>query len=194
MSTKSPDKSLQATRDGGLSSASRFTLVGPAWLSFLRQASMKRILLPVTLAALTFMQAGCTFARYTQVRVQVVDEQTNAGIPKARVRTFYVKPAMDMTYQRKDREKTDAGGFATLTVATNWSQRMILGWTYGIIPHLAVQADGYRSRQVGVSHQACRGEHMLIPLGRMSRQGRKPELSKRHGKRGGDTELNEFSR
>jgi hypothetical protein len=29
-----PNKSLQATRDGGFSSASRFTLVGPACLSF----------------------------------------------------------------------------------------------------------------------------------------------------------------
>jgi len=31
-----PNKSLQATRDGALSSATRFTLVGPACLSFFR--------------------------------------------------------------------------------------------------------------------------------------------------------------
>ena len=33
MTKVQPNKSLQATRDGGSSSASRFTLVGPACLS-----------------------------------------------------------------------------------------------------------------------------------------------------------------
>lgn len=121
----------------------------------------------MAIAALAFMQAGCTFARYSKLHVQVVDEQTKEGIPKARVRTFYVKPMLDMTYQRKDREKTDVDGFATLTVATNWSQRMILGWTYGIIPHLSVQADGYRLREVGVPHEAFgRVQPLLIHMER----------------------------
>jgi hypothetical protein len=31
-----PNKSLQPTPEGGLSSAARFTSLGPAWLSFLR--------------------------------------------------------------------------------------------------------------------------------------------------------------
>jgi hypothetical protein len=109
-----------------------------------------RALLPLALATASLMLAGCTFAKYSKVRVHVVDEQTQAGISKARLRTFYVKPMMDMTYQRKDREKTDAAGFATLTVATNWSQRMILGWTYGIMPHVAVEADGYVPREVAL--------------------------------------------
>jgi len=117
------------------------------------------------MAALTFTQNGCTFARYSKLHVQVVDEQTGAGISKAQVRTFYVKPMMDMTYQRKDREKTDADGFATLTVATNWSQRTILGWTHGIIPRLAVQADGYGLRELGVPHDAfMRAKPLLVQL------------------------------
>ena len=107
---------------------------------------------PLSLALVTasLMLAGCTFARYSKLHVQVVDQQTKEGVPRARLRTFYVKPMMDMTYQRKDRKKTDRSGFATLTIATNWSQRMILGWTYGIAPHVTVQADGYVPREVAV--------------------------------------------
>jgi hypothetical protein len=128
---------------------------------------MKRILLPMAVAVLTFTQAGCTCARYSKLRVQVVGEQTKEGIPKAQVRTFYVKPMMDMTYQRKDREKTDREGFATLTVATNWSQRMILGWTHGIIPRLSVQADGYSPREVGIPYDAFgRAQPLLIQMER----------------------------
>ena len=124
---------------------------------------MMRFLLLVAAAALAF--TGCTFPRYSKVGVQVVDEQTKAGIPMARVRTFYVKPMMDMTYQRKDREKTDGSGFATLTVATNWSQRMVLGWTHGIIPRLSVQADGYGVREVGIPHDAFgRAQRLLIEM------------------------------
>ena len=128
---------------------------------------MRRILLLVTVAALTFGQAGCTFARYSKLHVQVVDKQTKEGISQARVRTIYVKPMLDMTYQRKDREKTGAEGFATLTVATNWSQRMILGWTHGIMGHLSVQADGYLLRDVGVPNDAfSRAQPLLIQMER----------------------------
>ena len=126
---------------------------------------MWRGFLSVTIALLMFTQTGCTFARYAKLHVQVVDEQTGAGIRKARVRTYYVKPMMDITYQRKDREKTDASGLATLTVATNWSQRMILGWTHGIIPRLAVKADGYGPRELGVPGDAfSRAEPLRIEL------------------------------
>jgi len=69
---------------------------------------------------------------------------------------------LDMTYQRKDREKADESGFASLSIATNWSQRMILGWTHGIIPHLAVEADGYRARDVGIPYDAFRRPQPLI--------------------------------
>lgn len=114
---------------------------------------------------IALLLSGCTFAQYIKVRVRVVDAQTQAGIPKARVRTFYVKPMWDMTYQRKDREKTDREGFATLTVATNWSQRMILGWTYGIVPHVSVQAQGYQPQNVGVPRRAFGGvEPLLIEM------------------------------
>lgn len=92
-----------------------------------------------------FLVGGCTFARYTKVRVQVVDDQSHAGISGTQVSTFYIKPMLDMTCQRHDHELTDSNGFATLTVATNTSQRMILGWTYGIFTSVTVQAQGYRS-------------------------------------------------
>src|SRR5260370_41221344 len=50
-----PNKSLQATRDGRSSSASRFTLFGPACLSSGRQVTMKLLIL----AAATLVVAGC---------------------------------------------------------------------------------------------------------------------------------------
>jgi hypothetical protein len=72
---------------------------------------------------------------------------------------------MDMTYQRKDRETTDDQGFATLTVATNSSQRMILGWTYGVFPWIAVTADGYSPRDIGIPKEASeRSEPLLISI------------------------------
>lgn len=110
---------------------------------------MRHIFLTTLVAMMTFLLIGCTYAKYSNVRVHIVDEQTQAEIPKARVRTYYVKPMLDMTYQRKDMEQTDQGGFATLSVATNWQQLSILGWTYGITPHLSVQANGYRLQEVG---------------------------------------------
>ena len=127
-----------------------------------------RIYLSTLIAVTAFLLSGCTFAKYSKVRVHVVDEQTQAGIPKARVRTFYVKPMLDMTYQRKDREKTDRDGFATLTVATNWSQRMILGWTHGIMPHLSVEADGYLPRDVRVGNELGGVELLLIQMAKTS--------------------------
>ena len=84
---------------------------------------MSRIRLLTLVVVIVFSQAGCTFARYSQSHVRVVDEQTGAGIPKARVRTFYVKPMLDMTYQRKDREKTDPWNrliFVTDGTLLNW--------------------------------------------------------------------------
>lgn len=136
----------------------------PRWS---RSATVNRIFLPMAVAALVCMLAGCTFAQYSKLHVRVVDEQTLAGIPKARVRTYYIKPMFDMTYQRKDREKTDADGYATLTVATNWSQRMILGWTHGISPCLSVVADGYRLREIGIRNDATnRAQPLLITMER----------------------------
>ena len=82
---------------------------------------------------------------------------------------------LDMTYQRKDREKTDRDGFATLSVATNWSQRMILGWTHGIISHLSVEADGYLPRDVGVPGNAFGGvEPSLIQMVKTNGPNRAP--------------------
>ncbi len=72
---------------------------------------------------------------------------------------------LDMTHQRKDREKTDRDGFATLTIATNWSQRTVLGWTHGIIPMISVEAAGYHQRNVGVPDSAFDlAEPMLIQM------------------------------
>ena len=102
------------------------------------------------MVATAFLLSGCTFAKYAKLRVQVVDERTSVGIPGARVSTFYVKPELDPTYQGSDSEKTDGNGFATLTVATNSSQRMIFGWTHGIFPCLAVKVDGYRLEELVV--------------------------------------------
>ena len=134
-----------------------------------RWTSMKLALMSLALVALSCTLAGCTFARYAKLRVQVLDQQTNEGIPKAQLRTFYMKPMLDMTYQRKDREKTDRQGFATLTIATNDSQRMIFGWTYGIHPQVSVEAEGYISQVVGVDGDAPgRSELLLI---RMQREG-----------------------
>jgi len=130
-------------------------------------AAMKRFVMAVYLVVLASTLVGCTFARYSKLRVQVIDQQTREGIPKARLRAFYSKPMLDMTYQRKDREKTDRRGFATLTIATNDSQRMIFGWTYGIRPHVSVEAQGYISQQLGVSRDAPgRSELLLIQMQR----------------------------
>ena len=120
--------------------------------------------------ATALLSSGCTFAKYSKLRVQVVDERTQAGIPGARVSTIYVKPGMDFTYQRNDSEKTDGHGFATLTVATNSSQRMIFGWTYGIFPHLTVKAHGYHPQVAGDElfgiplDQFGRAEPLLIQM------------------------------
>ena len=123
---------------------------------------MRLILLCTIVTTTALLLAGCTFAHYSKVHVQVVDAQTQTGIPKARVRTFYLKPMLDMTYQHKSRKKTDHAGFATLTVATNSSQRMMLGWTYGIFPYLYVRAIGYRPREVGIPEDAFGRAHPLL--------------------------------
>ena len=128
---------------------------------------MNRTCLVMLVVAMSFVLAGCTFARYSKLHMHVVDEQTQAGIPKASVRTFYVKPMLDMTYQRKDREKTDRDGFTTLTVATNSSQRTFLGWTHGIIPWVTVEADGYVPQQVGVPRTTLeRSEAFVVKMQR----------------------------
>src|SRR3954470_20799818 len=101
---------------------------GASWLRPVRRVAalgalgILRTLLPFALVAAPLMLAGCTFARYAKLQVQVVDQESKEGVPRARLRTFYVKPMWDMTYQRKDHERTDREGFATLTIATNWSQ------------------------------------------------------------------------
>ena len=112
--------------------------------------SIVRCVATLALLAASFMLSGCSFAQYSKVRVQVVDQETRAGIYKAKLRTFYMKPMLDMSYQREDSEKTDRGGFATLSVATNWSQWVVYGWTHGIIPKINVQADGYLPRHIAI--------------------------------------------
>jgi hypothetical protein len=123
---------------------------------------------------------GCTFAKYAKVRVRVVDEQTQAGIPKARLRTFYTKPMFDTTYQRKDREKTDGNGCATLSIATNWSQRMILGWTHGIIPRISVEATGYLSREAYLSRESHdRNDPVIVPMRKLDEGATRTESADR---------------
>jgi hypothetical protein len=150
--------SSRADRTGALSAAERSLMSNrrEKWLLETRRS------IQVLFAATALAFTGCTFARYSKVTVQVVDGQTSTGISDAQVRTYYVKPMMDMTYQRKDTKKTGARGFATLTVATNWSQRMVLGWTYGIIPRFAVQANGYRKRDVGIASENLTGTQPLV--------------------------------
>lgn len=124
-----------------------------------------RCVVTLALLAASFLLSGCTFAQYSKVRVQVVDQETRAGIYKAQLRTFYTKPMLDMSYQRKDSAKTDRGGFATLSVATNSSQWMVLGWTHGIFPRLDVQADGYLPQQIGIPRDnANRLQPVVIEL------------------------------
>lgn len=72
------------------------------------------------------------------------------GIPKARLRAFYIKPMLDPTYQWKDRETTDRRGFATLMIATNHSQWFFLDPTHGIFPNISVEAEGCLDKRVTV--------------------------------------------
>jgi hypothetical protein len=111
---------------------------------------MKSYVILVTVGAISLTPTGCGFARYSKLQVQVVDQQTAEGISKAQLRTYYIKTTLDFTYQRKDEEKTDREGFATLTIATNNCQWTILGQFCGIIPQISVEADGYRPRHVWV--------------------------------------------
>jgi hypothetical protein len=120
--------------------------------------------LRVALIFSAMMFAGCTFARYSKLRVQVIDNKTSVGIQGARLRVFYITPMFDTTYRRKDREKTDGRGFANMKIATNWSQRSIFGWTYGIIPAIAVDADGYVPKEVGISGDFSPTNVLLIPM------------------------------
>ncbi len=65
-----PNKSLQPTRDGRSSSASRFTLVAPAWLSFGPWPRDKRMILTFTVE--------CAFGAYLKeecIRAIEIDEE-----------------------------------------------------------------------------------------------------------------------
>jgi hypothetical protein len=104
--------------------------------------------------------AGC--AHYAQVRVRVVDKESQVGIPQAQLRAFYVKPMLSMTYQWKDRARTDRDGWATLTVATNFSQWMI-GWEYGIIPFVSAEKLAYRKRDASLVDVIQKGD-LKVPI------------------------------
>lgn len=132
-------------------------------LAFYNEASAQT--LPALLAVVALLASGCGSAKYCKLRVHVVDEQTQAGIPKAKVRTCYIKPMLDPSYQRRDSEKADEEGFAVLTVATNWSQKTIFGWTHGIFPVISAEAPGYNPGRIGVSREALeRGDFFLISM------------------------------
>jgi hypothetical protein len=103
------------------------------------------------IAAICFVLTGCGIARYAKVQVHVVDEETQQGIPRAHVRTYYIKPMLDMTDQHKVHKRTDLNGFATISVATNRSQWTFLGWTHGIIPVITANAEGYKSQKSGLA-------------------------------------------
>lgn len=55
-----------------------------------------RCVITLALLAASFLLSGCGFAQYSKVRVQVVDQETRAGIYKAQLRTFYTRPMLDM--------------------------------------------------------------------------------------------------
>jgi hypothetical protein len=111
---------------------------------------------------LPFLAVGCGFASYTKVPVNVVDQTTRRGIADVQLETFYVKPTLDMTYQRRDQARTDADGYATITVATNSSQWFILGSTHGIFPHLRVEAPGYPKQEVPIPEATFRARKPFV--------------------------------
>jgi hypothetical protein len=97
--------------------------------------------------------SACGMAHYSKVRVHVIDARTQSPIRGAIVRSDYMKPMLDMTYQHKARKRTDAEGYATISVATNWSQWMWLGWTHGISPQISAEAQGYWPAKSGLEMQ-----------------------------------------
>ena len=118
---------------------------------------MKTRSLGTSLTLLVGMLALTSCARYSHVMVRVVDRDSQIGIAGARLRTYYVKPMLSMTYQRKDHAKTDREGWARLTVATNYSQWFI-GWEYGIFPRASVEATGYRKQEAGLQVVGMSGD------------------------------------
>lgn len=109
----------------------------------MHNGALKRVLTAIIVVVTVLTLAGCGFAQYTKVPVKVVDNQTGSGIAGVTLRTYYLKPMLDPSHQHKDKRKTDGGGFARLTVATNQSQWTIFGRTHGIFPCISAEAAGY---------------------------------------------------
>jgi len=112
---------------------------------------------------------GCGVARYAKVQVYVVDEDTQKGIPRALVRTYYIKPMLDMTYQHKAHKRSDANGFASISVATNGSQWMFLGWTHGITPVITAEAKGYPTQKAGLAMEETSSGYLKDGSGQLRR-------------------------